>query len=201
LKEQKNIKLYNNPGMDKFIELVKPHYNDALRYCRALCVGKHSEEAKDVLQQALLKAIENFGSLNEYPKFKSWFFKIITNCFYDVTRKHFWKNLVSLDNYEASENIPDVYNNSDVSDTRNLISIALGKLSDKEKIAILLFEIEGFSIEEISELQNENSQSAVKSRLSRARKKLKDIIIKLETDFEKSLVENVSNNKDSEIIY
>jgi len=187
--------------MDKFLELVKPHYNDALRYCRALCVGKHSEDAKDVLQQALLKAVENFESLKEYPKFKSWFFKIITNCFYDVTRKYFWKNLVSLDNYEVSEDIPDVYSNSDVSDIRDLISIALGKLSDKERIAILLFEIEGFSIEEISELQNENGQSAVKSRLSRARKKLKDIIIRLETDFEKSLVENVSCNKDSEIVY
>jgi RNA polymerase sigma-70 factor, ECF subfamily len=187
--------------MDKFIELLKPHYSDALRYCRALCVGKHSEEAKDVLQQAFLKAIENFGSLKEHAKFKSWFFKIITNCFYDLTRKYFWKNFVSIDNYEASEYIPDVYNSSEISDTRNLMSLALGKLSDKERIAILLFEIEGFSIEEISELQNENSQSAVKSRLSRAREKLKDIITKLETDFEKAFAERLDYSKESEIIY
>jgi RNA polymerase sigma-70 factor (ECF subfamily) len=198
LKELKNI---NNSGMDKFLELVKPHYNDALRYCRALCVGKHSEDAKDVLQQAFLRAIENFGMLKEEAKFKSWFFKIITNCFYDVTRKHFWKNLISLDLYEAREDIPDVYANAEHSDTRNLISIALGKLSDKERIAILLFEIEGFSIEEITELQKEKSISAVKSRLSRARTKLRDIIEKLESDFEKSLAERLSYNKDSEIIY
>lgn len=188
-----------NSGMDKFIELVKPHYSDALRYCRALCSKKHSDEAKDVLQQAFLKAIENFGSLQEHSKFKSWFFKIITNCFYDVTRKHFWKNLVSLEDYEAKERIPDLYNHFEMSETRNLISIALGKLSDKERIAILLFEIEGFSIEEITDLQNENSQSAVKSRLSRARNKLKDIILKLETDFERE--DSMILSKDSEIIY
>ena len=185
--------------MDKFIELVKPHYSDSLRYCRALCSIKHSEEAKDVLQQAFLKAIENFGSLQEQSKFKSWFFKIITNCFYDVTRKHFWKNLVSLENYDAKEQIPDVYNHFEVNEAKNLISIALGKLSDKERIAIVLFEIEGFSIEEITDLQNENSQSAVKSRLSRARNKLKDIILKLEMDFERA--DNLVLSKDSEIIY
>jgi RNA polymerase sigma-70 factor, ECF subfamily len=185
--------------MDKFIELVKPHYNDALRYSRALCSGKHSADAKDVLQQAFLKALENFAGLKEYSKFKSWFFKIITNCFYDVTRKNFWKNLTSLDTYEAKENIPDVFNNIEISDTRNLISIALGKLSDKERIAILLFEIEGFSIEEITALQHERGESAVKSRLSRARGKLRDIITRLENDSEKT--RGLELAKDSEIIY
>ena len=126
-------------------------------------------------------------------------FRIITNCFYDVTRKNFWKNLTSLDNYDAKENIPELYSEIEVNDTRNLLSIALAKLSDKERIAILLFEIEGFSIEEISELQGERSQSAVKSRLSRTRSKLKDIIVKLETEFEKSRTMNL--HKDSEIVY
>lgn len=187
--------------MDKFLELVKPHYSDALRYCRALCSGRHADEAKDVLQQAFLRAIENFGMLKEEAKFKSWFFKIITNCFYDVTRKHFWKNLISLELYEAREDIPDVYANVLQSDTRNLVSAALDRLSDKERIAVLLFEIEGFSIEEITELQKEKSISAVKSRLSRARKKLKDIITGLESDYEKTLANNLAYSKDSEIIY
>jgi len=185
--------------MDKFLELVKPHYSDALRYCRALCSVKHAAEAKDVLQQAFLRAIENFGMLKEEAKFKSWFFKIITNCFYDVTRKSFWKNLISLELYEAREDIPDVYANAVHSDTRNLISTALERLSDKERIAVLLFEIEGFSIEEITELQQEKSISAVKSRLSRARKKLKDIITGLESDYEKKLAGSLA--ADSEIIY
>lgn len=196
MKELKNI---NNSGMDKFLELVKPHYSDALRYCRALCSGRHADEAKDVLQQALLRAIENFGMLKEEAKFKSWFFKIITNCFYDVTRKSFWKNLISLELYEAKEDIPDVYANAVHSDTRDLVSAALERLSDKERIAVLLFEIEGFSIEEITELQQEKSISAVKSRLSRARKKLKDIINGLESDYEKHLAEKLTT--DSEIIY
>ncbi|HMT12635.1 MAG TPA: sigma factor-like helix-turn-helix DNA-binding protein, partial [Ignavibacteria bacterium] len=57
---------------------------------------------------------------------------------------------------------------------------ALGVLTAKERAAILLFEIAGFSIEEIVTIQKERSLSAVKSRLSRARKKLKKQITEQE---------------------
>ena len=53
---------------------------------------------------------------------------------------------------------------------------ALAKLSAKERAAILLFEIADFSIEEITAIQQEKSISAVKSRLSRARAKLRKAI-------------------------
>lgn len=56
------------------------------------------------------------------------------------------------------------------------IHIALSKLKEKEKIALLLFEIGGFSLEEIRIIQNEQSPSAIKSRLSRAREKLRKVI-------------------------
>ena len=52
----------------------------------------------------------------------------------------------------------------------------LAQLSNKERTAILLFEIGGFSIQEITKLQEEKSESAVKSRLSRTRKKLKEFM-------------------------
>ena len=54
-----------------------------------------------------------------------------------------------------------------------MLNKALARLSVKERAAILLFEIGSFSIEEITAIQKENSVSAVKSRLSRARAKLK----------------------------
>ncbi len=50
----------------------------------------------------------------------------------------------------------------------------------KERTAILLFEIGGFSIEEIKEMQNEKSISAIKSRLSRARDRMKKYILENE---------------------
>ncbi|MEM9921850.1 MAG: sigma factor-like helix-turn-helix DNA-binding protein, partial [Bacteroidota bacterium] len=49
---------------------------------------------------------------------------------------------------------------------------AMDRLPEKQKEAILLFEVSGFSIREISELQ-ESTESATKTRLSRARKELR----------------------------
>ena len=68
--------------------------------------------------------------------------------------------------------MPDVFSRADANEDTEILYSALSKLSAKERSAILLFEIADFSIEEITEIQGENSQSAVKSRLSRVRKKL-----------------------------
>jgi len=159
---------------NKFLELLKPEYNDAVNYCRALCAGWSPDDAEDVLQQALLNGLEGFASLNDTQKFRSWFFKIITRTFYSSLRRHFWKKFVPLDKITAD--IPEVYPRNDINEDRQVINMALSRLTAKERAAVLLYEIAGFSIEEIKQMQNEKSTSAVKSRLSRARKKLKRYI-------------------------
>ena len=161
----------------KFTELLKPHYNDALKYSRALCATWSADDAEDVLQQSFLLALENFGSLKDTSKFRSWFFKIITTTFYSSIRKNFWKKFLPMDEARSvTDDLPDVYDRAEQAESRIILNRALSKLSKKERSAILLFEIADFSIEEIKNIQNEKSLSAVKSRLSRARIKLKKYI-------------------------
>jgi RNA polymerase sigma-70 factor (ECF subfamily) len=159
---------------NKFLELLKPEYNDAVNYCRALSAAWSPDDAEDVLQQALLNALEGFDSLYDTGKFRSWFFKIITRTFYSSVRRHFWKKFIPMDKIQSD--IPEIYPRNELNEDRLIINGALSKLSSKERAAVLLYEIAGFSIEEIRQMQNEKSTSAVKSRLSRARKKLKRYI-------------------------
>lgn len=165
----------------EFTELLKPHYNDAIKYSRALCATWSADDAEDVLQQSFLLALENFHNLNDTTKFRSWFFKIITTTFYTAIRKHFWKKFLPIDDsgFNAPD-MPEIYDRAEQSESRMLLNKALAVLSAKERAAILLFEIAGFSIEEIVTIQKEKSLSAVKSRLSRARKKLKKQITEQE---------------------
>jgi RNA polymerase sigma-70 factor (ECF subfamily) len=168
---------------NQFTELLKPHYNDALKYSRALCATWSADDAEDVLQQSFLLALENFESLKDTSKFRSWFFKIITTTFYSSIRKHFWKKFLPIDdNNNFTEDIPDVYDRAEQSESRIILNKALSKLSKKERAAVLLFEIGDFSIEEITAIQAEKSRSAVKSRLSRARMKLKKYITEQENN-------------------
>lgn len=173
-----------------FLELLKPEYNNALKYCRALCSKSSPDDAEDVLQQSLLKAFENFGKLNDETKFRSWFFKIITREFYNSVRKNFWKKFLPIDGHPEIRRIPEVYDREETDDEKILLNKALSSISDKERSAILLFEIAGFSIEEIKELQNEKSISAIKSRLSRARTKMKEFIIRSESKNYKQPIKN-----------
>ena len=144
---------------NEFLELLKPEYNDAVNYCRALCAGWSPDDAEDVLQQALLNGLEGFDSLNDAGKFRSWFFKIITRTFYSSVRRHFWKKFIPMDKIHSD--IPEIYPRSELNEDRLIISSALSRLSPKERTAILLYEIAGFSIEEIRQMQNEKSVSAV----------------------------------------
>lgn len=168
---------------EKFIQLLKPHYSDAVNYCAALCYRQSSDDAKDLLQEAFLKSLENIGSLKDESKFRSWLFTIITREFYNSHRRSFWKKFTSTDAIE----MPDIFekaspNGSNSNDDRDTLLKALSQLKPKERSAILLFEIGGFSIEEITKMEKENSQSAVKSRLSRTREKLQTIINNLESN-------------------
>lgn len=165
---------------EKFIELLKPVYGGLLRYCRAMCKNGRGDEAEDILQNTLLKGITKLGSLSDESKFKSWIFTIATREYISNVRNHFWKRFVPSDTAEEEKWLYDIYDRDEKDYEKSLLFTALSGLSPKERSAILLFEIAGFSIEEITEMQNERSVSAVKSRLSRCREKLRKRISELE---------------------
>jgi len=183
----------NSDYGNRFIELLKPEYNNALKYCKALCSRRSADDAKDILQQSLLKAFENFDRLEDQEKFKSWFFKIITREFYNNVRNDFWKKFLPSDEMDSESSFPNVFERQDQNSEGLLLQKALSSISSKERASILLFEIAGFSIEEIKEIQNERSNSSIKSRLSRARRKMKDFIEKEEN--------NISNKENRNSIY
>jgi RNA polymerase sigma-70 factor (ECF subfamily) len=57
----------------------------------------------------------------------------------------------------------------------HLLYEAMNQLGEKERECLILFEISGFSVKEVAEIQND-SEPAIKSRLSRGRQKLKVIL-------------------------
>lgn len=162
---------------DSFAADLETCYADALRYCRALCARWSPSDAEDVLHEALLKALGAHAGLRDRARFRPWLFQIITRTFHSAARRSLWKRFVPLDlggRREGGEPFPRVYARPEWVDERIAILGALARLSDKERAAVLLFELGGFSIEEIAGIQGERSISAVKSRLSRARAKLRD---------------------------
>ena len=179
----------------EFLSDLEPHYNDALQYCRALCARWLPSEAEEVLQNALLKALTGYPSLKDRSRFRSWLFQIITRTFYSTVRGAFWKRFVPLLPADDVNDMPHVYAREEPHDEQWILYQALSTLSLKQRAALLLFEIGGFSIEEITSIQQEKSISAVKSRLSRARRKLREAL----TDTEEGLSSLPANGQSKKV--
>jgi len=160
---------------EDFIELLRPIYSNAINYCIALT--RNEAEAKDLLQDSLLKALEKFAALKDDKKFKSWLFTILTRQYYALyQRSLIKKNFLNRAQYEIAE-FPQIFERETNELNQKALLEALNLISEKERVAIVLFEIGNFSMEEIRAIQGEKSLSAVKSRISRTRTKLKELIL------------------------
>ena len=163
---------------DAFIELLKPCYAQAVQFCKALTRNK--TEAKDLLQDSLLQGLQKLYTLRDDKKFKPWLFSIISRKFLAARKKQLQAHMYAKDLKTEDLTFPDLFVNQSHDPKEELLIRALDSITDKERMALVLFEVGGFSVEEIRYMQKENTLSAVKSRLSRAREKLKSIIQSLE---------------------
>ena len=147
-------------------------YNFALR------LTGNRQEAEDLLQESYFKAYKYFHQLRERSKFKEWIFQITANQFKNFLRKKKKENTFYHDDSEqAFVEKEKVYRNPDElcfqSDRSKIVQQALDHISPKMRSVLVLFEIEGYSIEEVSDTLG-ISRGTVKSRLHYARKKLRE---------------------------
>ncbi|MFB0517003.1 MAG: RNA polymerase sigma factor [Candidatus Neomarinimicrobiota bacterium] len=155
---------------EQFLQLLKPHYQAAASYCRGLNPDHHD----DILQEALLKALRGFPSLRDHSQFKSWLFRIITREAATFHRRYFWRRFLEWDSAQW-ERHHDAVAGLQTEELYQLLH-ALDHLPRKKRETILLFEIGGFAITEIAAFYLE-SESAVKSRLARTKRELKQWLI------------------------
>lgn len=159
---------------DSFLALLRPHYDDALRYCRGIGATGSLADTEDAFQSALLRAFENVDRLREPERFRPWLFQIVTREVRRSQRRRWWRDVSPL----PSDDGPPPLGLVVACETGDALDVlaALSRLGDQERQALLLFEIGGFSVDEIREIQRDRSPSAVKSRLSRARARLRALL-------------------------
>lgn len=123
---------------------------------------------KDLMHDSLIIAFNKFESLKEEKAFLHFLFGIAIRILSNNRKK---KSLDYHDNLNSVVSSTPVLSDTERNIELEHLKIALSRLPEEQKEAILLFEIGGFSIKEIASLQ-EVSESAVKQRLSRGRQNL-----------------------------
>ena len=159
-----------NMERDLFWKSLEPEHPKAEAFCRKLAGNRHDRD--DLYQDSLLKAIRKFGTLRDADSFRPWLYRIIINRFKSQIRSP-WRRRLKLEDSGATESL--ICNPSDSYDARRWLERAFRILTPAERALIVLFEIEGWSIGELSEIFGK-PEGTIKSKLSRSRKKMREEI-------------------------
>ncbi len=142
----------------------------------ALRITRNREDAEEVIQDAFLKVYYSLNDFEGKSKFSTWLYRIVYNQAISKIRK---KNIAQNDlddeiinNFTVGEISRDLNYLASEDQTR-YINLALAKLSEEDSAIVTLFYLNESSIEEVSEITG-LSESNVKVKLHRSRKKLYD---------------------------
>jgi RNA polymerase sigma-70 factor (ECF subfamily) len=141
---------------------------------------RNRNDAEDIAQQVFAKIYFSIKNFDFRSSLLTWIYKITVNECYDYLRKKRVRKLVYESDFttedsllmENSEPAMDLKPAVDVQlAQRDLVMKLLSKISDEDRSLILLKEVEGHSVEELSQMTGMN-ENTIKVKLFRARQKL-----------------------------
>ncbi len=170
---------------EAFETLVLEHQNKV--YSLALRMVGNEEDARDMAQEAFIRAFNSLTGFRGDSKFSVWLYRLTSNICIDFLRSRAKKYTVSMtwtddEGEETGElEVPDETYSPEAQLDRSLIRESvrrgLDTLSPQYREILLLREINGLSYEEIGRVLG-IEEGTVKSRIFRARKKLCDFLLR-----------------------
>ncbi|WP_185906524.1 RNA polymerase sigma factor [Teredinibacter haidensis] len=148
--------------------VLAPHlaalYAQAMRFCG------DRPAAEDLLQEVVVYALEHEKKVLSLDPVRPWLMRCLYHRFIDTTRlkKRESHRLMQVDSDECVSSAP----NPEASYYHRQVMLALQALTAEQRATVTLFDIEGYSLQDIAEIL-EMPVGTVKSHIHRARKKLK----------------------------
>ena len=138
----------------------------------AVSLAQNADKADDLVQETLVKAWDKHESFQPGTNLKAWLFTILRNEFYSQMRKR-GREVQDSDGVMTGRLAvhPAQHGTLDLQDFR----VALEQLPEDQREAIILIGASGFSYEEAAEICG-CAVGTIKSRVSRARTRLQDIL-------------------------
>jgi RNA polymerase sigma-70 factor, ECF subfamily len=171
------VRLAKSDDKEAFELLVRRHQSRVFAVAGGILRNK--EDVEDVAQQVFVKAYFSLKRFDQRAAFSTWLYKITVNECWDVLRKRKVRPLLyesDLSEEQAHEyngfsekaTVPDV---SDRLEARERVEKLLVDLDERDRLMLILKEVQGFSVEEIAEILEINGNT-VKVRLFRARRRI-----------------------------
>lgn len=163
-----------------FERLLRPHMERLYRFAYRLTQSK--PEAEDLFQDVLTKVFARLDELTELRDPAPWLNRVLYHHFIDKQRRYARQRLVSVEegqlpgrSVEALPGNLDTSSDSDRMANIAALQSALDSLSMEHRTVVLLHDVEGYKLEEIHKITGD-PVGTIKSRLHRARARLRDLL-------------------------
>ena len=159
---------------------MRPHFDRLYRLAFRLTGNR--ADAEDLFQDVLIRAFEKIDTIVTLDNPGTWLGRVMYNRFVDGSRQRARQRLVVVADGDMPgdglEGLPDrgsAESEAGRLEQQKALAAALESLSEEHRIVVLLHDTEGYKIKEIEELTGLPA-GTIKSRLHRARARLKEIL-------------------------
>jgi RNA polymerase sigma-70 factor (ECF subfamily) len=177
INESDLIERFKKGDPSAFEAILLRHQDRIYNLCRYML--RDLQDAQDAAQEVFLKAYRGLEGFRPDASLYTWLYRIAVNTCLDYKRKSrreaFRSEPLTEDLPSGDRSPQQLYESRKITEA---IQIALEKLPEKLRAAIVLREIEELSYEEIAKALH-TSVGTVKSRISRAREQLRHLLKKI----------------------
>jgi RNA polymerase sigma-70 factor, ECF subfamily len=172
------VRLAQASDKEAFEELVRRHQHRVFAVAGGIL--RRREDVEDIAQQVFVKAYFSIKRFDQRAAFSTWLYKITVNECWDLLRKKKVRPLLyesdlseeQVQQFGAAERLESgAQDVSDKLEAQQRVEILLQGLDERDRMMLILKEVEGFAIEEIAEILDLNANT-VKVRLFRARRRI-----------------------------
>jgi RNA polymerase sigma-70 factor (ECF subfamily) len=172
------VRRAQSEDQEAFEELLRRHQHRVFAVAGGIL--RRREDVEDIAQQVFVKAYFSLKRFDQRAAFSTWLYKITVNECWDMLRKKKVRPLVyesDLSEEQAKQVVAAEGKNSsgpDISErleARERVERLMEGLDERDRLMLILKEVEGFAVEEIAQVLDLNANT-VKVRLFRARRRI-----------------------------
>lgn len=153
-----------------FERIMTQHERRVLRI--ALRLLNNPQDAQDAAQEVFLRLYRHLGRLDETHGYEAWLFRVTVNVCRDIGRGR--RRSVTLEDMpDPAAAQPDAFDDAARAQQREIVRRGLGRLGEKERAALVLRDVEGWSTREVAKILG-STENTVRSQICTARLKLRD---------------------------
>lgn len=155
-----------------FEKLVCLHERRVLRLAQRLLLNR--EAARDAAQEVFIRLHKKIGSVSEDRELGPWLYRTTVNVCIDFQRRLKDELPIHLAP-DVADDCRDPEHSAEARQRHQIVLEALNALSPKERQAIVLRDLEGYSTAEVAKMLG-SSETTVRSQISTGRVKMKEFL-------------------------